>query len=1614
MPPDAPERIRALQRAALAALLEVAKDLVPGFGPIQAAWKAYHDALRPESLPGQVQDALRGMYQDYQELLEPELREQAGETAARALQETVHVLEKHGLSLEELVSEAGLDPERAARRVLDRAADGLKSLDQPVRALVERMVGDYYRVLLGHRDALDSVGVEALRELLRRTEGLEERFLAALDLRDWRRAWEALQPVTRSLPGPLRPENLLEALRAPYRLVEFTGKAHRALCEEVARSLEGLAPDGSRAWVLWGPGGAGKTRTAVEVALALRAAGWQAFFVPPPFLPAGWAPYLPVWSRPDRPTLLIVDYAEQRPADDLGALAQAVREAAPQRRFPLALLFLMRANPQDPTAGHVAAALTGAWVRYEARMVPPVEDPADRQDLFRRARARFRAELAPPEGPPEVDYDPEALPRTPLALLALAVLAAHGHRVARSQDEVEILTALWEHWEGPRWRRTLQAQGGEELLKTSEVWHEARARVEQALAAASLGRPFTAPEEVAAWWEAHFPLRARTARGEHLDPHWLAGRLRALFPAAGEEWHLPRIEPDPLADVVLARFGRGLGRLADSILPAPGEIAGAYAAVRRLLEERESIETIPLEQVFRVLAALFWPVYMVREVLPRLSDSAAPGAPEAARAALEATARWLKGTSRALPEEAATAWLGAWEGALPPPDRTLLLRPFLADLYRVRLERTPPEATEERARLWNNLGFALSALGRREEALAATEEAVGIYRELAQANPQAFLPDLAMSLNNLGAMLSELGRREEALRATQEAVGIYRELAQENPQAFLPYLATSLNNLGNRLSELGRREEALRATQEAAEIYRRLAQENPQAFLPYLAGSLNNLGRDLSALGRREEALTATQEAVGIYRGLAQANPQAFLPYLATSLNNLGNVLSELGRREEALRATQEAVGIYRELAQANPQAFLPDLATSLNNLGRDLSALGQREEALRATQEAVGIYRELARENPQAFLPYLATSLTNLGNRLSELGRREEALRATQEAVGIYRELAQANPQAFLPDLAMSLNNLGNRLSELGRREEALRATQEAAEIYRRLAQANPQAFLPDLAMSLNNLGGMLSELGRREEALRATQEAAEIYRRLAQANPQAFLPDLAMSLNNLGGMLSELGRREEALRATEEAVEMRRQLARENPQAFLPDLASSLNNLGNRLSELGRREEALTATEEAVGIYRGLAQENPQAFLPYLAGSLNNLGNRLSELGRREEALRATQEAAEIYRRLAQENPQAFLPYLAGSLNNLGNRLSELGRREEALRATEEAVGIYRGLAQENPQAFLPDLAMSLNNLGRDLSALGRREEALTATEEAVGIYRELAQENPQAFLPDLAASLNNLGNVLSALGRREEALTATQEAVEIRRKLAQENPQAFLPDLATSLNNLGNVLSALGRREEALTATEEAVGIYRDLARENSQAFLPDLARSLGAHGSVLRGLGRHVEAAQAFAEGLQAVLPFVRVLPAAFGELTGALLQDYLQACGEAGEAPEAGLVEESVRIIGRPIAIHPAVAGLAPLLLAVAAVAQGAAGPEVAGAVEGALAGMRQREEWRALAEALGRLLTGERDPLALRRGLALDAVDEQALALAERAAAGDKDALALLAALSGG
>jgi hypothetical protein len=81
---------------------------------------------------------------------------------------------------------------------------------------------------------------------------------------------------------------------------------------------------------------------------------------------------------------------------------------------------------------------------------------------------------------------------------------------------------------------------------------------------------------------------------------------------------------------------------------------------------------------------------------------------------------------------------------------------------------------------------------RRELGNDKRGPAAAIRRELAAARPDAFRPALATSLNNLSLRLADLGRREDALAAIQEAAAIRRELAARWPDVYRQRLEQSL------------------------------------------------------------------------------------------------------------------------------------------------------------------------------------------------------------------------------------------------------------------------------------------------------------------------------------------------------------------------------------------------------------------------------------------------------------------------------------------------------------------------------------------------------------------------------------------------------------------------------------------------------------------------------------------------------------------------------------------------------------------------------------------------------------------------------------------------------
>lgn len=188
-----------------------------------------------------------------------------------------------------------------------------------------------------------------------------------------------------------------------------------------------------------------------------------------------------------------------------------------------------------------------------------------------------------------------------------------------------------------------------------------------------------------------------------------------------------------------------------------------------------------------------------------------------------------------------------------------------------------------------NLGYALLALDRRDEAAAAF-----------QAEIERF-PDAASAHNNLGIILAGKGRRAEA-------IGHYRKAVE-----LMPNYAEALSNLG---VELGRHRQFAEASSFAHQAV---------GLAPARADLSYNLATVLRDGGESNQAVEVYQRAIALDSSHLRA------------LNDLGGLLLKMNRWDEAEQCLLRAL------------ALSPHFAWAQNNLAGLWKDSGRVDEAIRS-----------------------------------------------------------------------------------------------------------------------------------------------------------------------------------------------------------------------------------------------------------------------------------------------------------------------------------------------------------------------------------------------------------------------------------------------------------------------------------------------------------------------------------------------------------------------------------------------------------------------------------------------------------------------------------------
>lgn len=1059
-----------------------------------------------------------------------------------------------------------------------------------------------------------------------------------------------LGPARPEPHGPLGELSVSQLLAARNGVVGFIGRDKELA---VLRRWCSAATADRGAFLVHGPGGQGKTRLVTQFASEACGMRWRvvaARFVGGPSAgPNGHdvsrSPGFPgdgfdgqhsrdasgggqVDGVPNAAGLLVlVDYAEKWPAEDLLSLADDLTLAGDG---PVRLLLVSRSAGWWTSMRHE---LTERRFRSEQlRLGPLAVSVTDRGSLFDGARDRFAAVLGVSGAhrirrAANLGEDAFGLVLA-VHMAALAAVDAHARGQQAPDDPVAVSAYLLDR-EFAYWQR----------LRSAGRVRTQPGTMARTVFTATLTRPLPYRRAVDV-----LELVGIPSVGESVDT--VLADHGYCYPSAEPDTVLEPLYPDRLAEDFLA-------------LLLPGHDVAEYqpdawasAVPTQLLTDADETAAPLGSGVTRpaltmlVEAARRWPHLVHRQLMPLLRAH-----PELALAAGSA----VLSTLAELPELDLDV-LTTIE-SLFPPHRLADLDPGIADVtsrltaYRLVSEEDPVI----RAILHAHLADRLDCAGRHDEALSAITDAVRIRRALAGLSLPVVQSDLARSLLTMASQLTQLGRHEDALAAIEESLGIYRNLAEHEPGVYRHNVAMALEHLGNCLSRLSRHSEALATAQDAVRIRRELGNSDPRADPDDLGRALHNLGVQLSMMNRHEDALAANEEALHILRVLAATNPQEFQPELALSLSNISASRYRLGRFDLALDAGREAIALYRDLTTANPSAFRFALTRALHNLGNVLSEGDHRAEGLTFIEEAVGIRRELAAANSLAFSADLARSLDGLAAHLIGLGRYEQAVPVASEAVDILRPLANQNPAALRHDLAGAQSRLSVALSKVGRAELALDVARNAVTEYHVLAAENPATSWHELADALNVLRNRLSALDRWADGVQYQRKAVRIGRILARDGTAEQRDRLAGLLGNLAMSLIFVNSPTEALAAMRESLQLYRALAEENPRQFRPQLARALSHVGVYLHRFQRWEEARAAEAEAVMHYRALAETDPETYTPRLAQSLNDLGMWLLMLGRQHDALTSLGEAAHLRKQLATSHPGAFGDQLALSLSLL-----------------------------------------------------------------------------------------------------------------------------------------------------------------------------------------------------------------------------------------------------------------------------------------------------------------------------------------------------------------------
>jgi predicted ATPase/DNA-binding CsgD family transcriptional regulator len=207
------------------------------------------------------------------------------------------------------------------------------------------------------------------------------------------------------------------------------------------------------------------------------------------------------------------------------------------------------------------------------------------------------------------------------------------------------------------------------------------------------------------------------------------------------------------------------------------------------------------------------------------------------------------------------------------------------------LERANGAAPDLRAKALNNLANLVSDLGDQDTAQDLYEQSLTLRRELGDRR------GIADTLNNLGLTATQLADYERAEALLEECIEIRREIDDRTGYVL------AISNMGDLAVAISDFDRAWKLHEEALVVRKELKNELGVAY------SQNNLAVVAACKGDLKTARSLLEQSLNRFRELRDN------PGIAHSLRNLGRIAQAEGRGVEAEGFHKEALAIRHDLA---------------------------------------------------------------------------------------------------------------------------------------------------------------------------------------------------------------------------------------------------------------------------------------------------------------------------------------------------------------------------------------------------------------------------------------------------------------------------------------------------------------------------------------------------------------------------------------------------------------------------------------------------------------------------------------------------------------------------